>query len=110
MHCHRNFFTWFEYEAVTEGESDRNGPHGDHDGEVERDDTGDDAEGLTELVTGDVAGNLEDLSRNDLGEAAGVFDGFETFVDAREGFGLVFPAFGDDDFGEVLYWEGWLVL
>lgn len=50
------------YGPVSRGEGDGHGPHGDHDGEIERADGCDDAQRLSHIVARNAAADLQDAT------------------------------------------------
>ena len=84
----RNFFARLEHEGVSAGEREREHPHRHHRGKIEWRDADADAERLQHRLAIDAAREiLERVAHEQRRNAAGVFDVFDSAIDAAARFG-----------------------
>ncbi len=92
-----------EDEGVAAGEGDGEHPHGDHGGEVEGRDAGDDSEGLAEGPAVDAGTHLlGELAFEELRDAGGKFDVFEASSGFAAGVGEDFAVLAGEELGDFV--------
>ena len=92
-----------EDEGVAAGEGDGDHPQGDHGGEVEWRDAGDDAERLAHGPAVDAGADLlGELAFEEVGDAGGELDVFEAAGGFASGVGEDFAVLGGDEGGELV--------
>ena len=100
-------FGGLEDERVAGGDGHRRHPQRHHDGEVERGDAGDHAEGFAEGEDVDAGGDLvRVVALEQGGDAAGVLDDLEAAADFALGVGEDLAVLGGDQLGEVVHVGG----
>ncbi|CAH0290989.1 hypothetical protein SRABI26_04230 [Arthrobacter sp. Bi26] len=93
-----------EDEGVAGGDRHRGHPQRHHDGEVERGDAGDDAEGLAEGEDVDAGGDLvRVVALEQLRDAAGEFDDLQAAADLALRVGEDLAVLGGDQLGELVH-------
>ncbi len=99
----RDLLARLEDERVAAGDGHRPHPKRNHGGEVERRDSGDDAEWLPDRVAIDAAGHvLERLAHEECGGAAGIFDVLQSAPNVPAGLGHRLAVFTGHAHGEFL--------
>ena len=92
-----------EDEGVAAGEGDGEHPHGDHGGEVEGRDAGDDAEGLAHGLAVDAGADLfGELAFEEVGDAGGELDDFEAAGGFAAGVGEDFAVLAVEEGGDFV--------
>jgi hypothetical protein len=97
----RHLFAGFEYEGVAAGEGQREHPKRDHGGKIERSDAGADAERLMYRFAIHIAGQiLQGIPHEEAGDATGIFDIFQSPIDAAPGLGQSLSMFPRDQLAQ----------